>query len=55
MAFTRVGSIGNQYGGFAVKEEYGKFFWCVEDPCGDDWEEITESLYNEIIKFHNSN
>lgn len=55
MSLTRVGSIGNQYGGLVVKSEDGKFFWCVQCPDeGDEWEEITESLYNEIIKFENT-
>ena len=48
-----IGTIGNYYGSLNVKNEDGKFFWSIENYDGDYWEEIPESLYNELIKFQN--
>jgi len=52
---TRVGNINNYYGGLYVKQEENKYFWCIK--CGfniDKWEEISESLYLELLKMkHN--
>jgi hypothetical protein len=47
-------NIGNCYGGLIAKEENGKFYWCVEGYLGDDWEEIPESLFNELVKYSES-
>jgi len=48
---SRIGGIGNYYGGLSVKIELGKYFWSIED-CGDtSWEEIPESLYTELVMF----
>lgn len=48
----RIGGIGNSYGALTVKIEDGKYYWGIEDYDGDyGWEEITESLYNELVKF----
>lgn len=46
-----IGTISNYYGGLRVKEEGGKFWWSIENYDGDNWEEIPESLYLELIKF----
>jgi hypothetical protein len=45
--------IGNAYGGLLIKEENGKFYWTIEGYCGDDWHEIPESLYIELLKHSN--
>lgn len=49
----RIGSIGNYYGGLSVKEDNGKYFWSIENYDGEDWEEIPQSLYDELTKFEN--
>ncbi len=36
-------------GSLWCKEEDGKFYWGIEGRNGNDWEEITESLYKELI------
>jgi hypothetical protein len=45
-----IGEIGNHYGGLAVKTRNGKFYWGIENWNGTFWEEITESLFNELNK-----
>ena len=45
-----IGGIGNYYGGLEVKKESERFWWSIEDWNGHYWEEITESLYNELVK-----
>ena len=47
-----VGEIGNYYGGLSIKKEGCKFFWGIENWDDTCWEEISESLYLELIK-HN--
>ena len=46
-----IGGIGNAYGGLAVQEDNGKFYWMIGGYGGDEWEEIPQSLYEELIKF----
>ena len=51
-----VGNVGNYYGGLAVKEEDGLYFWSIENCDGHDGsepghEQIPESLYRELVKF----
>lgn len=48
---TKIGTIGNYYGGLSIKTECGKFYWGIENYCGTEWEEITEELYNNLISF----
>ena len=50
--YTNIGGISNYYGGLRVKTEDGKFFWSIEDVTEDDWEEIPESLYLELMRFN---
>ena len=50
-----IGYIGNYYGGLKTQEVDGKYYWIIEDHSTDftildEWEEIPESLYNELIK-----
>jgi hypothetical protein len=49
----QIGSTCNQYGFLIVSQHAGRSFWAIED-CRDpyEWEEISESLYNELLK-HN--
>ena len=49
---TTIGEIGNHHGDLTVKEENGSFYWSIENWDGHDWEEISESLYRELLK-HN--
>lgn len=49
-----IGTIGNYYGGLSVKEEAGRFYWSIENYSGDDWEEIPESLYRELMAFQDA-
>ena len=51
----RVGSIGNYYGGLYVKTENNKYYWIIENYDTefnniDEWEEINENLYLQLIK-----
>lgn len=49
---SRIGRISNVYGGLTVSKVGNRFFWGImnyNDKFG--WEEITESLYNELINF----
>lgn len=48
-----IGNIGNYYGGLNIKKDDDKYYWSIENYDGDDWEEIPESLYNELVKFEN--
>ena len=43
-----IGAIGNYYGGLTVKTENNKFYWGIENWDGTLWEEIPESLFNEL-------
>ena len=47
-----IGGIGNYYGGLCVAtDDDGKFYWSIENYDGNDWQEIPESLYNELVKY----
>lgn len=49
-----IGKIGNYYGCLSVVQlTNGKCYWSIEDWEGHNWEEIPQSLYNELIKFEN--
>lgn len=48
---TSIGTIENYYGGLVVKEDGGKYFWCVENYTDDVWEEIPKYLYDTLISF----
>jgi hypothetical protein len=57
---TGIGKIGNYYGGLIVAKHQSKFYWIIEDYDTDlqdlkEYEEIPESLYNELIKFNSKN
>ncbi len=45
----KVGNIGNMYGYLEIKEENGKYFWTITGYGGDEWEEIPEKLFNELL------
>ena len=49
----KIGTIGNYYGHLEVKEEYGSYWWDIENWNGDYWEEIPKYLYDALIKFEN--
>ena len=49
---TTIGKIGNYYGELEVKKELGLYFWGIEDCSRMSWEEISETLYLELLK-HN--
>jgi len=51
-AETRIGKISNYYGGLWVKQEGRRYYFSIENYAGDEWEEISETLYNELLK-HN--
>ena len=51
-----VGKIGNEYGGLIAAKHQDKFYWVIENYNTDldnirQYEEIPESLYNELVKF----
>jgi len=46
--------IGNYYGGLSFTEKDGKFYWIIENYDThmdniDEWSEIPESLYKELL------
>tara|TARA_R110002167_G_scaffold95857_1_gene254780 strand:+ start:707 stop:874 length:168 start_codon:yes stop_codon:yes gene_type:complete len=43
--------IGNYYGTLNIRDKNGIFEWGIEDYSGVEWEQIPESLYNELVKF----
>jgi hypothetical protein len=45
----RVGGIGNYYGGLYIMEGVDSFYWGIENWDGTSWEEIPQSLYNELF------
>lgn len=48
---VEVGKIGNAYAdGLSVVLEGGKAYWSIRNYDGHTWEEISVSLYNELIK-----
>lgn len=46
-----IGQIGNYYGGLNVKEEYGKYWWGIENCDGTGWQEITKELYDLLVEY----
>ena len=48
--------VSNYRGALQIKEDSGKYYWAVECDMDDEaeweWEEIPESLYREMVKFH---
>ena len=49
-----IGRIENFYGGVAVKQKGGLYFWALDDYSGMDWQEIPKTLYDELVKFDDS-
>ena len=49
-----IGDIGNYYGGLEVKEDEGKFYWCIENWDGHHWNEIPEDLYRSLMAYEDS-
>jgi len=47
----KIGNINHEYGKLLVKQEGDKFFWSIEANTFDKWEEIPESLYEELVSF----
>lgn len=50
----KVGNIGNYYGGLYVQKKENKYYWIIENYDTEfdnleEWEEISENLYNELI------
>ena len=45
-----IGYIGNYYGGLAIKEEDGKFYWSIENWGGHDWDECPEYLFKALTQ-----
>jgi len=59
MEKIRIKGIGNYYGGLNVIEVAGKYYFIIENYDTDfeeldEWQEISESLYSELLK-HNDN
>jgi hypothetical protein len=48
----QIGTIGNYYGSlFVKKDDDGRCWWSIENYDGNDWEQIPQSLYDELMKF----
>jgi len=46
-----IGNIANYYGGLFIKEDDNKFYWCIPNYDGDDWDEIPKYLYDTLVKY----
>ena len=46
--------IWNYYWGLVVKGEEGNYYRSIQNRDGNNWEEISEELYEQLIK-HNKN
>jgi len=46
----RIGSINNYYGGLTIGRIEGVPHWSIENYDGYEWEEISENLYEELLK-----
>ena len=47
-----IGTIASYYGCLTTySSEDGKYYWGIENYDGTEWEEIPESLYNELVRF----
>ena len=46
-----IGEISNQYGMLYIKEEKGRFYWCIEDCFGMFWDEIPKFLYDTLVRY----
>ncbi len=46
-----IGHCGNYYGGLNIKEENGKYYWCIENYSGYHWDEIPKYLYDTLLKY----
>lgn len=49
-----IGDIGNTDGSLFAKQEGGKYFWCISTYKEPFWEEISKSLFDELIKHRES-
>lgn len=48
---TKIGDIGNYYGGLNVKKTKEGYFWSIENYDGDWWSEIPKHLYDALISY----
>jgi hypothetical protein len=48
-----VGKIGNYYGNLCIAKTGDSYYWSIEDYDGDRWEEISKSLYDELLHHEN--
>ena len=46
-----IGKLENYYGGIEVKEERGKYYWCIPDYNGEVCEAIPQYLFEALNKF----
>lgn len=49
-----IGEIANYYGGLSVKIDNDKFYWGIENWDGVFWEEIPQSLYDELNNYQDT-
>ncbi|GAL18551.1 hypothetical protein JCM19235_1974 [Vibrio maritimus] len=49
-----IGEIGNFYGSLYIKKDGGKYYWSIAMQDIFNWEEIPESLYDELNEFEDS-
>ena len=47
----RIGDIMNYYGCLSVSSNDGKFYWSIGNYDGEDWSEIPEELYMELLNY----
>jgi len=50
METTQIGDIGNYYGGLHVFKKDSKYYWFIKDWNDNYIEEISEELYELLIK-----
>jgi len=50
----RIGNIGNTDGYLYAKKEGDKYFWAMSTYKEPDWEEITKSFFDELMRHRES-
>lgn len=53
MRHKRIGSIESYYGGLYAYKKHGRYFWYIKGAFNNEEEEISESLFNELLKHKN--
>ena len=51
---TRIGEIGNYYGGLSIKRDGERRYWSIENYDGHGWDEIPADLYDALLNYESA-